>query len=229
MPRKKIGKKSAGRGRKKRYNKKKSGNKVTTTIVKTPGFSDQCYVKLKYAEELHVYDSISHLMNYTFRGNSCYDPNYTGIGHQPMYYDQYSLIYNRYRVMGCKIKVNLINKSAGAAAYVVLQSGTDHSVSTTMTELLEQSRAHICKTIPVASRYPVVIKGYTSTRKALGLNKKQIFDEDFSALTTTNPQQLWYQNLQFQSVDAATLVDVYAMVSVTYYVQFFDRKNMTQS
>jgi len=214
----------------KRYNKKKAKyNKPTTTIVRSPGFADSLYVRLKYAETVQMNSGSAHYYTYAYRGNSLFDPNYTGAGHQPMYFDQYSAIYNRYRVMGCAIKINAINVSNSAAAYLIIQSGTDTSLPTDVTQLLEQSRAHITRTIPVASRYPVAIKSYVSTRKACGLNKKQIFDEDFSALVTANPAQLWYHNIMVQSVDGLTYPNVQLMVTLTYYCQFFDRTTQNQS
>ncbi|QBX89277.1 capsid protein [Apis mellifera virus-8] len=40
---------------------------------------------------------------YTFRANSMFDPNFTGTGHQPLYFDQYANLYNHYTVIGSKI------------------------------------------------------------------------------------------------------------------------------
>ena len=35
----------------------------------------------------------------------CADPNHTGVGHQPLYFDQLMTIYNHYIVIGAKITV----------------------------------------------------------------------------------------------------------------------------
>lgn len=230
MPYKKGQKRGAKKAPRKKYNKRKAKfNKPSTTIVKSPGFSDTMYVRLKYAEEIRLFSGVTSYFTYTFRANSCYDPNYTAGGHQPMYFDQYSAIYSRYRVLGSAIKINAINSSATSASNLVLQSGTDHSVLTDLTTLLEQSRSHIARTIPIAQRYPMRIKSYVSTRKACGLNKKQVFDEDYSAAVTGNPNQIWYHNIMASSVDGSTAIDVRCMVLITYYVQFFDRVIQSQS
>lgn len=230
MPYKKTNRKQRkGRARKgyKKRNWKK--NAPTTTIMKSPGFSDSMYCKLKYAEEVHLYDTVGSVKIYTYRGNSLFDPNYTGTGHQPMYFDQYSAIYERYRVLGCKIKVHMVNRSATSAAYAVLESGTDVSSILVLSELLEQSRAHVSRILPTGNQSPVVIKKYVSTRKACGLNKKQVFDEDFSALTTANPQQIWYHNIQLSNADPNVGMDIRLLFTLTYYCQFFDRKLAPQS
>lgn len=45
--------------------------------------------------------------SYVFRANSLYDPDYTGVGHQPLGYDQFSPMYKQYCVVGVKIKARM--------------------------------------------------------------------------------------------------------------------------
>lgn len=224
MPRKSYKKKGKKRVPRKRQNKKGP----VTTIVKQPGFTDSMYVKLKYAEEVRIYDAASPSMVYSWRGNSLFDPNYTGTGHQPMYFDQYSLVYEKYRVTGCQITVSSMNY-ATQTALMVLQSGTDAYIGTDLPTLLEQSRSHKSRLLPVSGRFPSTIKAYCSTRKACGLTSAQSNDQDFSAATTASPAQLWYHNVLFKSQDGATPVNVWAVFQLTFHVQFFDRRIMTQS
>lgn len=219
-------KRGAKRSMRKRGGKR---NKATTTIVKSPGFSDQCFVKLKYSEDIHIFDGVSAAKFYTFRGNSLYDPNLTAIGHQPLYFDQYCLIYEKYRVLGAKISCRVINGTSAVAQYFVLEAGTDQNISNNVTRLIEQSRGSVAKIIPAASQSPVFIKKYCSTRKACGLTKSQLFDADYAGDAAASPNQIWYYNLLSASIDGASPTDVYVMVSLVYYVQFFDRMLMNQS
>lgn len=55
---------------------------------------------------------------YVFRCNSLYDPDYTGVGHQPMGYDEMTTLYSRSTVISSKIQVTFI--SPGSA----VNSGT---------------------------------------------------------------------------------------------------------
>lgn len=48
-----------------------------------------------------------------FRANSCYDPDYTGTGHQPMYFDNFATFYNRYRVLYSKITCTVVDSRPG--------------------------------------------------------------------------------------------------------------------
>lgn len=46
---------------------------------------------------------------YAFRLNSLYDPNATGVGNQPVGYDQWSALFNRSTVFRCSITVQMVN------------------------------------------------------------------------------------------------------------------------
>lgn len=71
-------------------------------------------VKLTYA------DNYRHSFNYgtssqqVFRMNSIYDPDYTGIGHQPMMRDLWASMYDYYAVMECEYEIVLCNVNAGS-------------------------------------------------------------------------------------------------------------------
>lgn len=230
MPYRKKNYRKKGKGKgKRRYNRKKKYNKATFTRMKSPGFSDSMFVRLKYSEDIHINDGVSASKLYTYRGNSLFDPNLTGVGHQPMYFDQYALIYEKYRVMGAKISIRAINGTSSVAQYLILEAGTDQNLSNNVTRLLEQSRSSISRIVPAYSQSPTYIKRYTSTRKACGLTKSQIYDADFGADTTGSPQQLWYFNIIAAAIDSLSPADLYLMVSITYYCQFYDRKIQDQS
>lgn len=63
----------------------------------------------KYAEQLNwSLTNTTSPYTYTFSCNGMYDPNITGIGHQPHYFDQMvALGYNKYCVVGSKIVVRV--------------------------------------------------------------------------------------------------------------------------
>ena len=58
----------------------------------------------KYCDNVSVSGSAGIPFKYQFSCNGLYDPNITGTGHQPMYFDQVTPIYNQYRVIGAKAR-----------------------------------------------------------------------------------------------------------------------------
>lgn len=101
------------KGYKKKYRKKgykKQPNKWKMTIQKSIGFPDTFITKLKHYTVPYQFTS-GGTTTQAFRINSLYDPDYSVGGGQPYYFDQMMLIYERYQVYGCKIKVDIMNRS----------------------------------------------------------------------------------------------------------------------
>lgn len=63
------------------------------------------YVTLRYTETFNFTLASTVGTQQLFRLNSIFDPNSTGVGHQPYGYDQLSALYNRYRVLAARWKV----------------------------------------------------------------------------------------------------------------------------
>lgn len=60
-------------------------------------------VTLKYTETITLTTgALGVFATYFFAANGMFDPNITGVGHQPMYYDQYMALYNHYTVIASK-------------------------------------------------------------------------------------------------------------------------------
>jgi len=199
----------------------------TMTSVKGNGFSDKMFVKLKYVEELNLTDIVGTNIYYSFRGNSLWDPNLTGSGHQPLFFDQYAAIYQRYKVFASKITV-LVTNPTSSPCNMVLQSGTDNYLGSSYSQILEQPGAKVTRTIPPTNQMTSKMTNFSTTRRACGLSRKEVSEENYSALVTGNPNEIWYHNLFFQNAYAIA-INVYITVQITYYAQFYDRLIATQS
>lgn len=83
------------RRRRKVYRRKASLNVIPRSLVK----------KFRYVADISIDPIGAGLMqSYIFRANSLYDPDYSGVGHQPYGYDQYvPTLYNHSTVLGSKI------------------------------------------------------------------------------------------------------------------------------
>lgn len=63
------------------------------------------YITLKYTETFNFTLAAGTGTQQLFRLNSIFDPNSTGVGHQPYGYDQIMALYNRYRVLSSSWKI----------------------------------------------------------------------------------------------------------------------------
>lgn len=61
-----------------------------------------------------------------FRANDLYDPDLTGVGHQPVGFDQIMTMYNHFTVIASKIRVSFFNEDSARAPFVgiALQGGS---------------------------------------------------------------------------------------------------------
>jgi len=107
------------------------------------GFPKTTAVKLRYVDGVSLNPVTSTLATYAFSANSCFDPNVTGIGHQPMNFDMWSALYNHYVVVGSKIRVTFnFGTTAQADGFVCgCFVSDDLSYTTDPTTMMEQGLA----------------------------------------------------------------------------------------
>jgi len=76
-----------------------SASNRTLNVLQPGGFPDAARVRLTYAEEFTLDPSVLGVTaTYEFSAVGLYDPNITGIGHQPLVFDQWMAIYSHYNV-----------------------------------------------------------------------------------------------------------------------------------
>lgn len=70
--------------------------------------------------------------SYVFSCNGLWDPNVSGVGHQPTGFDQFMLMYQEYQVIGAKIRVEFANTDTGAhqTVGIAVLGGTTEQVDT---------------------------------------------------------------------------------------------------
>lgn len=210
--------------------KGKGKYKPSASIVRgISGFPDVMMTKMKYVSFDTQSSGVGSIDVYTFRGNSVQDPDYTGGGHQPNSFDQYATIYNKYKVMGCKLTIDATNNTDTVGTVVGIQASNSPSFGYTgYPEPIEQQR---CKSTILTGKEGqgnrIRLSKYYSSKAILG--KKNINDEDYGAEVTTNPTDEWYWHVFSQALNQSSSWQVSIMVQLTYYVKFYDRKNLAAS
>lgn len=92
-----------GQAKRQKTTTTKSRIPVSVRIGKQP-FPKQLTNTVRYVDWL-TFSFTSGLGTYVFSANGLYDPNTTGTGHQPLYFDQLAAVYNHYTVLKSRIKV----------------------------------------------------------------------------------------------------------------------------
>lgn len=78
------------------------------------------------------------MANHVFNLGSIFDPDYTGVGHQPAFHDQWATLYNRYRVIGVRYKVIFRTGMQDTDVQQQMQTHTDLTSGETYPYILKQ-------------------------------------------------------------------------------------------
>ncbi len=183
------------------------------------GFPDFYRVRLTYVDLITIAPG-SNVGTYVFRGNSCFDPDFTGIGHQPTYYDQLALIYSRYRVFSSAISASVVNGSASAVGTLCVLPSTNVLAPPNVYEAMQLPYARKTREVPVGGGRETAVSHSITTAKILGLKNREIMDTDYSAAVGNNPLSQWYWNCVASANGNVNLV---CQFTIHYDVEFYDR------
>lgn len=191
---------------------------------------DVMRARLKYTEQRNLSGSgLSNFNSYVFRGNSIFDPNFSGGGHQPLGHDEWSNFYRRYRVIGAKITVmassdTAVNMTIGVSA---LNSSSGPAQGESYQESDYTRTAHMGGD---AGNNIAKVELYVPTHKIRGGPPNLVrYEEDYAALFGVNPAKQFFFHIWDLSTDGSTTWDVNHTVTIEYYVEMYDREFLSQS
>lgn len=208
----------------------RKGSAIYTKMLKMP-VPDRIFTKLRYAEFFDLSPQTAGttgLVSYSFR-SSLFDPNYTGLGHQPLWHDQLQAMYGRYRVIGMKYRFVLCNTNTSQLCTMAVEQadGPPQAPSVGYTTILERRGVRPVNIGPSASK-PTIVSGYMHVGKPYGLSRTDFMsDEDFESNFGANPAKMSYINLYCVTQNTSVIVNCQA--SITYYVEIQRRTLIGQS
>lgn len=219
--------------RRRRVNKKKStkGFKTLVNVGRSLTPIAQRYItKMKYAESVTSAMGLGTYALVRFNLNSIFDPNQTGIGHQPYGHDTFQTMYNRYRVIGCSYRVAAIStNTAGSYTQTAVIPSNETLSPVSVSEIRENPRAKYALQAPQSPlKY---ISGYVAINSLVGRTKAQYMADDrYQAQFGASPQEAAILNIYtgLLTENGASDTIVYN-IELNYTVEFFDVKHLAQS
>lgn len=196
---------------------------------------NKLFSKLKYADRTVTVNPTSTIMDvHVFSANGLYDPDITGVGHQPRGFDQLMTMYDHYTVVGAKITVSFLPTLASSVnqnAVVGIALKDSPSFPTDANEYLEGRNVafrYISNTSGSVSA-PVRVTKNCSVSKFLGI--KGLMSSSIARGTvSTNPTEQVYFHIFCDNVDNSSELNVMnASVYIEYMVVFTEPKQPTQS
>lgn len=193
------------------------------------GFPNEMRVVLPYTDmRLNPVVATKWGVDTVYNLNSVFDPENSGVGHQPRGFDQWAANYSRYRVNKVTIAYTLRQRAAhGIHGYIVVNN--DSGSLENNNEVAEYTTA-IRLGGTSANVKPLQGKKVFWPHKVLGVSWAQyVANEDTAGLVTANPAEVLYLHLIAQQIDETTLSETEHEIVLFYDVTFFDRKNIAAS
>ncbi len=181
---------------------KPKGEGVT---MKFPSFArpsqivpDRISTTLTYVDQFVLNATAASTDNYVFRANSLYDPNYTGTGHQPLGYDQWTTFYQNWVVTACSVRFTMTPPNLSTATpqinnslVAVVPRRNDPSAIADVNTALEQPYTEW--TMVAGYARPPVLKMTINCAKFFGVDPTVYgSSQEYSGAIGSNPTQVLY-------------------------------------
>lgn len=191
------------------------------------GFPKTIKFNHRYVEEIYLSSTVGATASYVFSCNGLYDPNITGAGHQPYYFDQMTTVYNHYCVIGSMITVRVAPKSTAEGPLSMSLVIDDNS---TQTISAPQQVAEITDSV-----YDIIPSGCAEAR-SLTLNwsakkyfgKNPLANTELQGTIAANPAEQSYYVINMHGLEAVTS-SVWCTVTIEYIVIWKELKEVSLS
>lgn len=204
---------------------RRQGRKYLYSKVMKMPVPDRMLTKLRYVEFFDLSPQAAGppgMVAYSFR-NSIFDPNWTGLGHQPLWHDTLLLMYGTYRVLGMKYNLTVMNTNTNQLGNIVTEhaNGGPQSAAVGITTIMERRACRTYQLRPSQSA-PLRIKGYLYPGKPYGLGKKDFLaDIGFEAAMGQNPAKNSHLNIYAVTQNTSAIFNCH--MTLDYYVEFTNR------
>jgi len=205
--------------------KRRTKRKQTVVRIGRQTFPLQLGNTMKYCSEIQLTTSGAGISNYLFSTNGMYDPDITGTGTQPLYFDQLMAIYNHYNVVRSRIKVTPTSATAYPVMCVVYVDDDTTTGTTADTPLaLQRPGARRSWLGSSIGKDPTVYHNWDAV-KHFGGNVQS--NDDLQGNAGANPVEQMYYVCHFKTDTVSTTVNFW--VEIEYDVIWDELKSMTAS
>lgn len=231
--RKRGGLKKRGGMRKRRVWRKSKylrGGSGRVQALKTLTVPDKLVVKLPYSTQITFGDALG-VQDYIFNLNSIYDPDRTGVGHQPLGYDQWNTFYNRYRVLGAKVTVRAFNNATIATSFSIIGNNSPGLVlGSDATREQPHMKSMILGNSQGGKNVGTMTKYFSCARVTGASDMLYRSSDQYAAAFGANPTEIIVAHIyQENIIQGAQASGAAARVDIVYYVELFDRNTLALS
>jgi len=196
------------------------------------GFPSVMRTSLRYCDNFSLSSASGGVGSNIFRMNSLFDPDYTRTGHQPLYYDQFTPVYGRYRVLYSKLNVSFVplsddSDAATSGPWIVGVTGNSNGVFSTSATVLSEQNKTFTRLLPRdKAALPVDLTLTYSPKRDLGVDPE---DDTVTASTSGNPSSVWWGNVFVSDLNGSGTTTVIVKITMEFEVEFYAQSNIADS
>ena len=193
------------------------------------GLGSSFRTKLKYVENVVLQSVAGSVGRNAFNPANCNDPNNTGVGHQPMFWDQFTSLYARYKVHGCTIRVsfNVQTETAGTSVFAVGILGGDGTTiaADPQTNMEDQHSVSAILNGRNGNTGQKILTANYSPFRDTGID----VDNATFTTSTVGGASLYFFNVWAADLNSVGTTNVIASVEMIFDVEFVDNLNIAGS
>jgi len=201
-------------------------------------FPREMMTQFTYADNITITSTVGAVYNYLYSTNSLYDPNVTGTGDQPRFFDTLvganssSAPYQSYRVLSSKITIEAIDLTDSINARGFVGVGVFPSTVTGPSSLAElrARKDFITKYMGIytGGKELCTVTRYQDNKTLFGI-KDMKDDEETAALYNAPPTKGGRWCISYVPFNETSTAIIHVLVKITYYCQLFNRNDVSNS
>lgn len=174
----------------------------------------------RYSDTI-VVDPIAGIGAYhCFRTTSVFDPDFTGVGHQPLGHDRMAAIYNRYTVLSARITCTFVGPGGSPAICGVKLSDNSTPTSVVNYQLVRENGDHCAyRVCSGTNNYKQRVTQTYTPRKAFDKPDWEKLKADSNSNPTNNAYFIMFVTPVNSTQDLGSLN---CLVTIDYKVKWFD-------
>lgn len=210
------------------YNKKTQNQFAAPRTVysfgATRGFPPKLRATLVYNESVAISITAALQTSYVFACNGLYDPNISGTGHQPLYFDQMMAIYDHYCVINSRITAVFVGK--GTTGGQICSVGIDDDSAPSASTYLQERDGYSYKYINDNS-VPQTVNVAWKAVSTFGRSPTD--DPDLKGTNGANPAELATYVINVTNAAGTDSFGGLVNVTIEYFTEFSELVSIAQS
>lgn len=198
-----------------------------SAVLYRPMLGTSIRTSLVYVETLVSLDSgaAGIAANHIFSANGMYDPNITGVGHQPRGFDEIMTLYDHFVVLGSKITVHAANTdSAQAQMYGISLRDTATFAGTSAIMDQQELGNSVTECLAPLGSAPNTGKLTMQCNPLKFLGKVGYNGSELKGSASANPAEQCYWHIWAQPINNTDSQPVRCSVIIEYYATFIEAK-----